>query len=80
MFWGVGNYKSLFWHGKQIYTQKSVCSLQFYTVMAESDKNIVTLNANGNHHFKHSLRPNLTKIVTLHTNAKEIITLNTVYS
>ena len=30
-------------------------------------------------HFKHSLLPNVTKIVTLNASAKEIITLNTVY-
>ena len=35
--------------------------------------------SSGNCHFKHNLWPNMTKIITLNANAKEIITLNTVY-
>ena len=39
--------------------------------MAKSDKNQIQML--GNHHFKHPLWPNLTKIVTLNANLKKII-------
>ena len=33
----------------------------------------------GNHHVKHSLWSNLTKIITVKANGKETVTLNTFY-
>ena len=48
--------------------------------MTKTDKNhYLKCKCQGNHHFKHSLWLNLTKIITLNANAQEIVTLNTVY-